>query len=138
MNTTDMQLYFENKQVPAFAIKPLLKWLSLNEETFAYALRNVYAASTLVGKPAAGSQISSTAPEAFINTGHIVIRFTSRNSLPLILDVKTVLIITGIRITPNSITTEGNVTASFQLASEYAEKKVFSKVGWVNPVPMLA
>ena len=52
--------------------------------------------------------------------------------------VETVLIITDIRITPDSITTEGNVTASLQLASEYAEKKVFSKVGWVNPVPMLA
>lgn len=138
MNSTNLQLYFENKQVPEFAIKPLLKWLSLNEETFVYALRNVYAASALVGKPAAGAQISSTAPEAFLSTGRIVVRFTSRNSFPLIPDVETVLVITGIRITPDSITTEGNVATSIQLASEYVEKNIFSKVGWVTPVPMLA
>ena len=65
-------------------------------------------------------------------------RETAERFFEILKPVEAVLIITGIRITPDSITTEGNVTASFQLASEYAEKKVFSKVGWVNPVPMLA
>jgi len=134
MNTNDVQLYFEGKQIPAAALTAFRAWLARNEEQFTYALRNVHAAGALVKNVATGMNLTASAPEAFLNTGRIVVRFKSEGALPLFGSVETVLVITGIRINPNSIVTEGNVPATITISDEFADERVFPKIGWVNMV----